>query len=110
MSVAEPFIARNMHPTVIVQAFNKALNHALETCERLCRPINTNDMEEMRKIVRSCVDTKFASRYGDTISELALDAVMKVTITDASTGAKEIDIKRYARVEKVAATHQAWRA
>jgi T-complex protein 1 subunit gamma len=100
MSVAEPFIARDMHPTVIVQAFNKALNHALETCEKLCRPIAMDDKDALRKIVKSCVDTKFASRYGNKISDLALDAVLKVAVTDF-TGHKEIDIKRYARIEKV---------
>lgn len=100
MSVAETFISREMHPTVIVQAYNKALNFCLETLDSLCRPIEADDVEGLRKIVKSCVDTKFASRFGDSISDLALDAVMKVTITDPS-GAKEIDIKRYARIEKI---------
>jgi T-complex protein 1 subunit gamma len=100
MGAAEPFITKGMHPTVIVQAFNKALNKALEVCESMCRPITIEDKSALQGIVRSCVDTKFSSRFGTSISDLALDAVMKVTLTDAS-GTKEIDIKRYARIEKI---------
>lgn len=38
-------------------------------------------------------------RYGDLICDMALDAVLKVTVEEA--GRKEIDIKKYAKVEKV---------
>jgi T-complex protein 1 subunit gamma len=34
MVQAEPFLRGNMHPTVIVQAYNKALQEALAICER----------------------------------------------------------------------------
>jgi hypothetical protein len=53
----------------------------------------------MRTLIRSCIGTKFVSRYGDLICDMALDAVLKVTVDVGGT--KEIDIKRYAKVEKV---------
>ena len=54
----------------------------------------------MRDLMRGCVGTKFSSRYGDLICDLALDAVHTVSIDDGA-GHKEIDIKRFAKVEKI---------
>jgi T-complex protein 1 subunit gamma len=98
--VAEPFLARNMHPTVIVRAYSRALEYALEVAEKMSKKVELTDREQMRGLIRSCIATKFSSRYGDLISDLALEAVTRVTVTDES-GRKEIDTKRYARVEKI---------
>lgn len=54
----------------------------------------------MRDLMRGCVGTKFSSRYGDLICDLALDAVHTVA-SDDGAGHKEIDIKRFAKVEKI---------
>lgn len=98
--VAEPFLHRNMHPTVIVNAFHRALEAALAVCDRMATRVDTSDKEQMRGIIRSCIGTKFSSRYGDLVCDLALDAVTRVAVDDG-TGKKEIDIKRYAKVEKI---------
>jgi len=99
MSVAEPFILKNMHPSVIVRAYHTALEVSMKICDDLALDVDTNDDEVMTKLVRSCLGTKFVSRYGDLICELALEAVKKVSIEIA--GSKQIDIKRYAKVEKI---------
>ena len=99
--VAEPFLTRNMHPTVIVRAYARALEVALETAERLSTRVDLSDAAQMRALIRSCIATKFSARYGDLISDLALAAVRTVTVEEGPGGAKEIDTKRYARVEKI---------
>ena len=98
--VAEPFLARNMHPTVIVRAYHRAMEIALDICDRMSIEVDTNNPTEMRGIIRSCLGTKMVSRYGDLMCDLALQAVTTVAI-DRADGKKEIDIKRYARVEKL---------
>merc|ERR1719473_1885463 len=57
-------------------------------------------MNAMREIVGSAIDTKFVSRWGNLISDLAIQAVQTVC-TKTADGRKEIDIKRYAKVEKL---------
>lgn len=99
LTVAEPFLARGMHPTVIVGAFRAALDAALEICDEIAVEIDPSNQEEMRGLVASCVGTKFSSRYGSLVVDLALDAVRKVAVEDG--GRMEIDLKRYARVEKI---------
>ena len=72
--VAEPFLSRSMHPTIIVNAYHRALEAALATAEQLAININVSDRDEMRRLIRSSLATKFTSRYGDIIADLALDA------------------------------------
>eukprot|EP01138_Halocafeteria_seosinensis_P014108 gb/GECG01014406.1/.p1 GENE.gb/GECG01014406.1/~~gb/GECG01014406.1/.p1 ORF type:complete len:546 (+),score=87.50 gb/GECG01014406.1/:1-1638(+) len=99
LTVAEPFIERNMHPTVIVNAYHRALEHALQICERNAVEVNLDDREQMRSLIKSCIGTKFVNRYGNLISDLALDSVLRVAVED--NGKKEIDTKLYAKVEKI---------
>lgn len=98
--VAEPFITRNVHPTIIVNAYHRALEAALEIAKKMAIEVDVTDKVAMRSIVRSCIGTKFSARYGDLICDLALEAVSRVTVDDGH-GHKEIDIKRYAKVEKM---------
>jgi len=98
--VSEPFLKRNMHPTVIVNAYHRALEAALDICESLAIKIDTKDRSQMRELMRGCVGTKFSARYGDLVCDLALDAVHTVSQDDGA-GHKEIDIKRFAKVEKI---------
>jgi T-complex protein 1 subunit gamma len=98
--VAEPFLSRNMHPTILVRAYAKALDAALEIAEKMSTKVDITDATQMRTLIKSCIGTKFSARYGDLISDIALEAVTRVTIEHPG-GRKEIDTKRYARVEKL---------
>ncbi len=62
-------------------------------------PVNINDKAEMKKLIQSSIGTKMVNTWSDLMCNLAYDAVKCVTIE--KNGKKEIDIKRYARVEKV---------
>ena len=55
----------------------------------------------MLNIVNSCIGTKYTSRFGPLMAELALDAVQCVA-SDRGDGTREIDLKKYAKVEKIA--------
>ena len=101
LAVAQPFLDRNMHPRHIVGAYIKALDTGLEVIEKMCQQLDVNNREQMMSLVRSCIGTKFVSRFGDMVANLAIDAVLRVTIDKGDKGGKEIDIKRYARVEKI---------
>jgi T-complex protein 1 subunit gamma len=53
----------------------------------------------MLALIKSSIGTKFVVRWADLMCRLALDAVRTVSAEDA--GVRTVDIKRYARVEKV---------
>lgn len=99
LQTAEPFLQKDIHPTQIVQAYFKALEKALSITEELGQELDYNNDAEMEKIVKSCIGTKFAHKWGDLIVNLAIKGVRSVM---RKTGKHtEIDIKRYAKIEKI---------
>ncbi|KAK1772598.1 T-complex protein 1 subunit gamma [Phialemonium atrogriseum] len=97
---ALPQLERNIHPVVIISAFKRALKDALEIIEDISLPIDVKDDKAMFNLISSSIGTKFVSRWSELMCSLALNAVRTVT-WDTGNGKREVDIKRYARVEKV---------
>ncbi|KAF5840530.1 chaperonin complex component, partial [Dunaliella salina] len=100
LHVAEPFLEKNLHPTVIVKGYAKALADAVKIVDSVAFPIDTNNREQMLNVVNSCVATKFTHRFGTLMAELALTAVQTVAM-EVGPGQREIDVKNYAKVEKI---------
>nr|CAG8434518.1 6218_t:CDS:2 [Entrophospora candida] len=99
LAQALPFLERNVHPIVIISAFKKALEDAVNIIGEISKPVDIDNHEEMLKLIKSSIGTKFASRWSDLMCKLALDAVRVVAMEE--NGKREVDIKRYARIEKV---------
>jgi T-complex protein 1 subunit gamma len=99
LAAAETFLERNMHPTVIINAYMRALEDAGRLMEQFSIPVKVDNREEMLKVIRSCLGTKLIARWADLMCDLALKAVKTVAIFE--DGRIEVDIKRYARVEKI---------
>jgi T-complex protein 1 subunit gamma len=68
LAMAEPFLQRNLHPTVIIRGYVKALEDAVAIVDGLAFPIDVHDREQMVKIVNSCIGTKFTQRFGSLIA------------------------------------------
>mmetsp|Transcript_27198 Transcript_27198/g.108898 ORF Transcript_27198/g.108898 Transcript_27198/m.108898 type:complete len:581 (-) Transcript_27198:1703-3445(-) len=137
---AAPFLERtNLHPTVLCKGYAVALEAMLAECERIARPVDLADSRSMKNLVHSCLGTKFSSRFGDLVIDMAIEATLRVardvqaaaaaaataaapppetttTTTTMDTSApggdappqpltssvvKEVDVKRYAKVEKI---------
>eukprot|EP00934_Nitzschia_sp_Nitz4_P006140 Nitzschia sp. Nitz4//scaffold255_size41878//291//2069//NITZ4_007398-RA/size41878-augustus-gene-0.41-mRNA-1//1//CDS//3329544350//6130//frame0 len=101
LSSAEPFLYNKYHPTVIVQAYTKALAHALKAADDLAVEIDVQkDQDWVSKLVVSSIGTKFSSRWNDKLVDMAIQAVLTVAQTTTG-GLPQVDIKRYAKVEKI---------
>eukprot|EP01016_Furgasonia_blochmanni_P045358 TRINITY_DN637_c0_g1_i1.p1 TRINITY_DN637_c0_g1~~TRINITY_DN637_c0_g1_i1.p1 ORF type:complete len:569 (+),score=184.25 TRINITY_DN637_c0_g1_i1:222-1928(+) len=101
MVAARPFIEREIHPTIIVGSYYKALEDVLKIVNDLATPIDINDDNDVKKALNCCIGTKFAARWGDLVVDLALKAVRTVLTGEVPNGKLSIDIKRYAKVEKI---------
>ena len=99
LAYALPHLERNIHPVVIIGAFKKALADALEIVEEISVPVNIDSDKEMMRIIKASIGTKMVARWSDLMCRLALDAVR--TVATDSGGRREVDIKRYARIEKI---------
>ncbi|KAL6251425.1 T-complex protein 1 subunit gamma [Rhinocladiella similis] len=120
LAQAIPQLERNIHPVVIIQAFKKALTDALAIVEEISVPVDTSNDKSMISLIESSIGTKTISRHSELMCALALKAVRTVSQDQSffsssvplngatkpsaptnTTNAQEIDIKRYARVEKI---------
>ena len=108
-----PQLERRIHPVVIIQAYKKALADALAIIQEISIPVDPSNDKQMVSLIKACIGTKTISRYSDLMCSLALKAVRVVsqdaTFTSNTTQVngtakpkpQEIDIKRYARIEKI---------
>jgi T-complex protein 1 subunit gamma len=99
LGMSAPLLESSFHPTIIVSGYYKALQKALDTCNKICKVVNTENPDELRNIVLSAIGTKFSARWGHQMVDIAIDAVKKVVIKRGDY--TEIDVKRYIRIEKI---------
>ena len=100
LAQALPQLERNIHPVVIISAFKRALNDALEIIQVVSNDVNIRDDKVMLGLISSSIGTKFVSRWSDLMCSLALRAVRTVAKEQAANKF-DIDTKNYARVEKI---------
>jgi T-complex protein 1 subunit gamma len=102
MAQAAPFLDQQMHPTVIISAYRQALEDLITILrDTISVPVDITDMAEMTKIIQSCIGTKFIKKWSKLACEIAIEATSCVAMEESDSGRKEIDIKRYAKVEKI---------
>jgi len=101
LQVAEPLLSRHIHPTVICRGYARARDAAIAACDAIAKPLSLDDDDALLNLVQSTIGTKFSSRWGGKVIEMAINATMKVVTDRGNGGPKEVDIKRYAKVEKI---------
>lgn len=100
MNQARTWLEQKMHPTVIISAYRQALEDCIEILrDEVSLKIDVTNKDEMLKIVKSCIGTKFIKKWSNLACEIALEATSTVALEE--NGRREIDIKRYAKVEKI---------
>lgn len=93
LAAAEPFLQQQIHPTVIIRAYREALEDIIKYLQNdLSIPLVIENREKFAEVVRSCVGTKFLSKWSSIAVNIAMDAVQMVTL--AENGRVEVDIKR----------------
>ena len=97
---SEPFLEQGLHPTVIIRAYKKALDDIVTILnDQVSVAIDSNNVDELVKVIKSCIGTKFIGQWSELICKIALDAVK--TVKNDKFGGSEIDIKRYVNVQKI---------
>jgi T-complex protein 1 subunit gamma len=100
MVAARPFMEMNIHPTIVVSAYYKALDFAKRVLESIAKPIDITKDEDVLIALQNCIGTKFSSRWGQLIADLTIKAT-KIVLREGAKNKLNLEIKRYARVEKI---------
>lgn len=101
MQSARPFLEKEIHPSVIVEAFFKALEDVSGFLNDFAIPIDLEDEVDVKKALYSCIGTKFSERWGELVVNLALQACRVVLRGLNNVKKLSVEIKRYAKIEKI---------
>jgi T-complex protein 1 subunit gamma len=64
LAQTEQYLRQGLHATVIIRAYRKALEDCIEIMKtKASIPVDTKNREEMLRVVKSCIGTKYLSRW-----------------------------------------------
>jgi len=77
---AETLLDQNIHPTVIIEGYKKALNHALEELGKLGVKIDVEDRQALKKVAETSIYSKYIGSGAtlDKLTDMAIDAVKHI--------------------------------
>jgi thermosome len=75
---AEELMAKNIHPTVIIDGYSKALEFCQKELEKLSLPIGLQDEELLKLIAKTSMHAKVVSAARDYLAELAVKAIKQI--------------------------------
>ena len=88
---AEDLLEQNIHPTVIVSGYRKAVKKAIEVLEKVAIPVDLGDRETLKKVAMTSMRSKAVSPARDFLAEIAIDAVNHVSEKRGDSMLADID-------------------
>ncbi len=75
---AEKLLDKNIHPTVIISGYKKALDVAIEHLRKIAVPISRDDINTLKRIAMTSMHGKISETVKEYFAELAVKAVLQV--------------------------------
>jgi len=95
---AEELLNQNIHPTVIVRGYRKAVEKAVEALTKLAITVNIDDRETLKKVAMTSMGSKAVGTAREHFADIAIDAVKLIA---EKRGDKTIaDIDNIQRIKK----------
>jgi len=88
---AEELLDQNIHPTVIVSGYRKAVQKAVEILNRIGVEIDLEDKETLKKIAFTSMASKAVGAARDHLAEIAIDAVKQIVEERGGKRVADID-------------------
>ncbi|KAK9814146.1 hypothetical protein WJX72_001254 [[Myrmecia] bisecta] len=94
-------LEKGVHPTIISDAFNKAVEKAVEVLTNMAIPVELTDRNALIKAATTSLSSKVVSQYSSLLSPMAVDSVLKVLDPARPQG---LDLKDIRVVTKLGGT------
>jgi chaperonin GroEL (HSP60 family) len=75
---AEELLNQNVHPTVIVSGYRKAVAKAIETLSKMGITVDLEDRKTLRQIAMTAMASKAVGGAKEHLAEIAIDAVKQI--------------------------------
>ncbi|KAG8124474.1 hypothetical protein E2320_019927 [Naja naja] len=94
-------LQKGIHPTIISESFQKALEKGIEVLTSMGQPVELSDRETLLNSATTALNSKVVSQYSSLLSPMSVEAVMKVI--DPTT-ASSVDLRDIKIVKKLGGT------
>jgi len=94
---AEKLIEKDIHPTVVIDGYERAAEKAIEILDEIAIKVDPLDKEYLKKVAMTSMASKLVSGYRDYLADLVVDAVLQ--IVEEKDGEYEVDLD-YVKIEK----------
>jgi len=88
---AEELLDQNIHPTVIVSGYRKAVQKAIETINNIAIPVDIEDRETLKKVALTSMSSKAVGPAKEHFAEIAIDAVKQIVEKRGERKVADID-------------------
>lgn len=78
LNKAEELIEKNVHPTIIIDGYQKASEKALEVLEKIAIPTESNTEEYLKKAAMTSMASKLVAEHRQHLADLAVKAILEV--------------------------------
>jgi thermosome len=75
---AEELLDQNIHPTIIVSGYRKAVQKAIETINKIAVPVNIENRATLKKVALTSMSSKAVGLAKEHLAEIAIDAVKQI--------------------------------
>ena len=97
---AEMLLEQNIHPTIIIEGYTKAMNKALELLDKIAVPVDVNNEDNLRRIANTTIGSKYSGQgpERDKLVDLAVNAI-KIVAEPKPEGGYNVDLDNV-KIEK----------
>jgi len=88
---AKELLQKGIHPSLMVEGYSKAAKKALQILEEISIRVEPQDVNWLRKVAKTSMQTKIVSRDADYLAGLVVDAVLSVA--DKTDSGYKVDKK-----------------
>uniref|UniRef100_A0A4W6G8F4 T-complex protein 1 subunit delta n=1 Tax=Lates calcarifer TaxID=8187 RepID=A0A4W6G8F4_LATCA len=93
LDACSKLLQRGIHPTIISESFQKAVDKGVEVLTGMSRPVQLSDREALLNSATTSLCSKVVSQYSSLLAPMSVDAVMRVIDPATATGVDLQDIK-----------------
>ena len=75
---AEKLLDKNIHPTIIIEGYKKALSRALEVLDGIAETVSIDDTEKLMKVALTSLNSKAVKDAREHLAKIAVEAVRAI--------------------------------
>ncbi len=74
LELSEELLDENIHPTIIIDGYKKAMDYAIQVANEIAKPINAEDKNQLALVAMNSLSSKIVSEAKDYLAKIAVEA------------------------------------